>query len=377
MSEDETPTRLDELRHGIDGIDRALVELLDRRAQTVIAIGEHKRDEGGPIYAPDREAKVLARALGQAETLGSHMPAKTVEAVFREIMSGSFALEQPLRIGYLGPAGSYSHQAAVSHFGQSVSYEDLGAIANVFVETRRGHVDYGLVPIENSTAGSIAETLDAFREHGQELVIYAELVMQIRHALLACGDVGEIREIRSKPEAYAQCQKFINGQLRGHTPSFEFRASASTSAAVIAVREAWDRGERHLAAVASPLAGKLHGVPVLFEGIEDDPNNLTRFVVLARQQAKPTGEDKTSLMFTVGDDAGTLVGVLSCFADAGVNLSHIDKRPSQRENWTYTFFIDALAHRDEARFGTAVSAARAHCKELIVLGSYPRATRAR
>ena len=373
MSEDNTDVGLGRLRLQIDTIDRQLVELLERRAETVIAIGEHKRSKGGPIYAPHREAEVLSRAIEYAAQAGGRLPARTIEAVFREIMSGSFALERPLRIGYLGPSGSFSHQAAVANFGQSVSFEDLRAIPDVFVEIRRGHIDYGLVPIENSTAGSVRETLDAFAEHGAELHIYAEFVMQIRQALLGWGPAAGIRRVHSKPEALAQCRKFLSVQL----PDTELVPSASTSAAVIAVREMGARGERGDAAIASPLAGTLHGVPALFEGIEDDPNNLTRFVILAREAAVPSGDDKTSVMFTVGDAPGALVEVLACFGSAGINLTHIDKRPSRRENWSYTFFVDALAHRSDEVFAEAIAAARVHCRELIVLGSYPRARRVR
>ena len=394
MAGDQDP--LTHLRVTIDEIDAQLVELLERRAEAVIAIGEHKRERGGAIYAPARESQVLAAALSRARAAGGRLPARTVEAVFREIMSGSFALELPLRIGYLGPPGSFSHQAAVAHFGRSVAYEDLRSIAGVFDEVRRGRVDYGLVPIENSTGGSVRETLDAFREHGAQLHIYTELVMAIRHALLARCQPNQVRRIRSKPEAFAQCRQFLVTQY----PEAELVPAASTSAAVVEVREAYEaKGasgadgadedtqaghELGEAAIASSLAGQLHGVEALFESIEDDPNNLTRFVVLAplkgRGQASdaPTprsGDDKTSLMFTVRDEPGALVEVLACFARAGVNLSHIDKRPSGRETWAYTFFVDAHGHREDAEVQAAIAAVREHCREVIVLGSYPRAQR--
>lgn len=368
---DERPRPLAELRAEIDTIDRELVALLERRAKVVTEVGEHKRGSGGPIYAPHREAEVLQRAIDEAARVGGTMPPRTVEAVFREIMSGSFALERALRIGYLGPRGSFSHQAAVAQFGSSVAYEELRAIEAVFVEVRRGRVDYGLVPIENSTGGSIRETLDAFAEHGPHLSIYAEVVMRIRHTLHGCCEPSQVRRIHSKPEAFAQCRRFLAEQY----PQAELVPAASTSAAVIHVRAQAEAGELGDAAVASTLAGTLYGVPALFEGIEDRPNNLTRFMVLAREAAQPSGEDKTSLSFTIQDGSGTLVDVLSCFASEGVNLSHIDKRPSGLENWTYSFFVDALAHREDVNFQRALEGARAHCRALTVLGSYPRSRR--
>lgn len=363
--------RLAALRAAIDGIDRELVALLERRAEAVIEIGALKRASGGPIYAPDREAKVLQRALEQASALGGRVPARTLEAVFREIMSGSFALERPLRIGYLGPAGTFSHQAAVAQFGRSVELVDLRAIESVFAEVRAGRIDYGLVPIENSTGGSVRESLDAFAVHGAELHVYAEAVMRIRHALLGACAVAEVRRIHSKAEAFAQCRRFLADQF----PHVELVPAASTSAAAQRVAEAEAAGRRGDVAIASTLAGQLHALPAMFESIEDDPNNLTRFFVLAREAARQTGDDKTSIMFTVGDAAGALVEVLACFGAAGVNLSHIDKRPREAERWTYTFFVDALAHREDPKLDQALREARDHCRELTILGSYPRATR--
>jgi len=367
----EPPLDLSELRATIDDVDRELVALLERRAQTVIDIGRHKRDTGGPIYAPHREAEVLQRALDRAQALGGRLPSRTIEAIFREIMSGSFVLERPLSIGYLGPRGSFSHQAALAQFGRSVSFVELWTIEAVFSTMRRGDIDYGLVPIENSTGGSVCETLDAFALHGGFMCVYAEAVMQIRHALLTLGELSQIERIHSKAEALAQCAGFLARRF----PDAELITTASTSAAVLHVREQAGTGTVADAAIGSELAGELHSVPALLCGVEDRPDNLTRFVVLARAAAEPTGDDKSSIMFTVGDAPGALVEVLACFGAAGVNLSHIDKRPSGRENWTYTFFVDALAHHTDAPLRDALVAARAHCRELTVLGSYPRAGR--
>ncbi|MEZ6235703.1 MAG: prephenate dehydratase [Phycisphaerales bacterium] len=365
--------RLGELRERIDAVDSRLVELLNERASLVVDVGRVKRGSDIPVYAPHREAEVLGRAIAMNH---GPLPDRTIEAIYRELMSGSFALEQPLRIGYLGPAGSYSHQAAMKHFGSSVAFEDLHEIRGVFTEVVRGHVHYGLVPIENSTGGGIAETLDAFREVAGKIVVYAEVQLAVHHALLANCEPSRVRRIHSKPEALGQCRMWLATQY----PKAELIAAPSTSRAVqIAIEE--DQMARKIgaepgsAAIASSLAGQLYGLKVAFPRVEDDPNNVTRFLIISRQKAKPSGDDKTALMFNTADKPGALVEVLSVFDRAGVNLTHIDKRPSGRMNWEYTFFVDAQGHVDAQPLAGAIKEASTHCKDLTVLGSFPRSRR--
>ena len=353
------------LRARIDDLDRKLVELLNERASVVVEVGKVKQRDGGPIYAPHREAEVLSRVLGLSD---GPLPERSIEGVYREIMSGSFAIEQPLRIGFLGPAGSFSHAAATAQFGSSVSFENLREIEGVFTEVARGHVDYGLVPIENSTGGGIAETLDAFRDAAGDVFVYAEVALGIRHNLLALCQPKEVQRVFSKPEVFAQCRKWLSTQY----PRVELVPAASSSQAVLDAKADERPGS---AAIGSALAGRLYGVPTLFPSIEDNPNNITRFFVIARQEAKPSGDDKTSVMLTTSHEPGALVQVLSAFAYGGINLTHIDKRPSRRENWSYTFFLDATGHQSEPAMAKAVEAARRHCQDLFVLGSYPRAKR--
>ncbi|MBL8746195.1 MAG: prephenate dehydratase [Phycisphaerae bacterium] len=360
---------LDAIRQRIDRLDDQIVRLLNERAALIVEVGRVKRETGVPIYAPHREQAVLKRVL---EANAGPLPARTVEAVYREIMSGSFALEQPLRIGYLGPPGSYSHQAAVRQFGNSVSFEDLHTIAGVFTEVMRGHCHYGLAPIENSIGGGIVETLDAFAEHGNEIKVYAEVLIEVHHALLSSCEPREVRKILSKPEVFDQCRNWLATQF----PKAEQVAAPSTSRAVQLVLEEFEKDPAcGLAAIASPLAGQIYGLDVLFEKIEDNPNNVTRFAVISKQAAKPSGDDKTSIMFETADKPGALVSVLRVFEEAGINLTHIDKRPSGRVNWTYTFFIDAQGHQDDPKVTAAITDARTHCQHLTVLGSYPRARR--
>ncbi len=364
---------LAEVRQKIDGLDRKLVQLLNERASLVVKVGEAKRLAGLPIYAPHREAEVLDKALKLSE---GPLPARALEGVYRELMSGSFVLQQPLRIGFLGPPGSYSHMAAVKHFGSSVEFEDLHEIGGVFTEVQRGHVNYGLVPIENSTGGGIVETLDAFIDAQVDISICSEVQISVHHSLLANCPPKAVKRIHSKPEVFSQCRIWLATQY----PQAELVPAASSSRAVKTAAEEFKTAtsigaEPGSAAIGSELAGQIYGLKTLFAKIEDNPNNITRFVVISRQKAERTGDDKTSIMFNTQDKPGALVSVLQVFHEAGINLSHIDKRPSGRTNWTYTFFIDAQGHRDDVKMGEAIREASTHCQQMHVLGSYPRSKR--
>lgn len=364
---------LSDLRKKIDRLDSKLVQILNDRARLVVEVGKYKRGSNTPIYAPHREAEVLKKAL---DANAGPLSDRSIEGIYRELMSGSFALEQPLRIGFLGPPGSHSHAAAVKQFGSSVEFEDLHEIKGVFTEVRRRHVNYGLVPIENSTGGGIVETLDAFREQAQHLSVYAEVQSAIHHALLANCSPSKITRIYSKPEVFQQCRSWLSTQM----PKAELIPAASSSrAAQIAAEEAQTAvrigHEPTAAAIGTELAGDMYGLKTVFPRIEDDPNNITRFLVLSREKAKKSGDDKTSVMFSTDDRPGALVEVLGVFHASKINLSHLDKRPSGRENWSYTFFADLIGHRDDADVKAALSRAAAHCRELTVLGSYPRSKR--
>lgn len=364
---------LDAVRIRIDRLDKKLVDLLNERASLVVEVGKLKRAAGLPIYTPHREAQVLEKAIRANQ---GPLPNRTLEGIYRELMSGSFTLQQPLRIGFLGPPGSYSHVAAVRQFGSSVEFEDLHEIGGVFTEVQRGHVNYGLVPIENSTGGGVVETLDAFRDGHGEVSIIAEVQLEVHHALLANCPPRAVKRIHSKPEVFSQCRIWLATQY----PQAELVPAASSSRAVKTVADETKQAlaigaEPGSAAIGSELAGQIYGVNTLFAKIEDKPNNITRFFVISRQHAHKTGDDKTSIMFNTADKPGALVGVLAVFDKAGINLTHIDKRPSGRNNWQYTFFIDAQGHRDDPPVAAAIKEAATHCRDLTVLGSYPRSKR--
>ena len=353
------------LRERIDTLDRQLVDLLNERARVVVEVGEIKRagGEAVPIYAPDREQVVLKRI--RAANAGP-LPDTCIEAIWRELMSGSFALERALRIGYLGPPGSFSHLAARQKFGASVEYDQLADFPGIFDAVARGHVDYGLIPIENSTHGGVTASLDCFLE--SEVRICAETLVQIRHNLLSRLPLDRIRVVASHPQVLGQCRRWISATL----PHAEREQAASSS---VAARDAGsDHGvARGLAAIGSTLAAQLYDVPVLMENIEDNPNNTTRFFVIGRSSPQPTGNDKTSILFTTEHKAGSLNRVLSVFDKHGLNLSRIAERPSQRTNWEYFFFVDFAGHTDDPQVRDALAAARQHCLQLKVLGSFPRA----
>ncbi|MEM7682069.1 MAG: prephenate dehydratase [Planctomycetota bacterium] len=359
-SQEPNDQALAPLREQIDRLDAKLIDLLNERARVVVDIGKVKRDNAGPIYAPERERRVLERL--RALNPGP-LPDTCIAAIWRELMSGSFALERPLRIGYLGPPGSFSHAASASKFGASVEYDNLDTIPMIFDAVKRGHCDYGLAPIENSTEGSVNATLDGLMHDAPP--VCAEVLIAIHHNLLANCDAPDIRKVYSHPQALAQCRNWLAAQF----PRAEQVAASSTSkAAEIAATEP------HAAAIASTMAGKLHGVQVQFENIEDRSDNTTRFVVLGDQRPPATGRDKTALLFTLDNRSGALAKVLAVFAQSGLNLTHIDKRPSRSANWEYAFFIDVDAHRDDAPLTQAVADIEPHCRMVRVLGSFPAAT---
>lgn len=355
-----TDPALDALRRQIDAIDEQLVQLLNRRAGVAVEVGKLKHKQGAAIYAPDREKLVFDKVR---RLNAGPLPDRCLEAIYREVISGSYALEKPLRIGYLGPAGTFSHAAAVRKFGSGVEYVPLSDIPSVFEEVVRGHCDYGMVPVENSLHGGVVDTLDAFLASSAK--IYAEVKVTIHHNLLAKEPWENIKTVLSKPEVFSQCRNWLASTARDR----DVQPAASTSkAAEIAATTPG------VAAIGSTLAGQLHGLRVLFENIEDDPDNQTRFFVLSREGAKKTGDDKTAIMFTTAHKPGALAEVLDVFKERGINLTDIEKRPSKKVNWEYYFFIDAEGHADEPRMQAAIEDSRQHCLQLTVLGSYPRAT---
>jgi chorismate mutase/prephenate dehydratase len=350
---------LDELRQRIDDLDHQLVQMINERAKIVVEVGELKSKTDKPIYAPAREKEVFARIVGAND---GPLPDRTLKAIWRELMSGSFFLERPLRIGYLGPNGSFSHTAAMLKFGQSVEYKPLTDIASIFDEVSKGHCDLGLAPVENSTGGGVIETLDALTS--SDVKICAEVLLAIHQNLLANCAPEEIKRIYSKPEVFAQCHKWLGSTLKG----VQTIPVASTARAAQMAAE-----EEGAAAIGSITAAELYGLQVIYEDIEDIANNVTRFLVLAKEDSKPTDADKTAILFSTSHKAGALSDVLDVFKRHGVNLTNIESRPSKKREWEYYFFMDFLGHHTQDKVQVVLDEARKHCLQLSLLGSFPRA----
>ena len=276
-------------------------------------------------------------------------------------MSGSLALEGPLKVAYLGPSATFTHLACIRKFGSSAQYVPMTSIKEVFSEVERGRADFGVVPIENTTEGVVNHTLDMFID--SNLQIYGEVLQEVSHHLLSKADsLGGIKKIYSHPHAIAQCRNWLETNLPG-VPTAEVHSTAR--AAEICV------DDPTAAAIASELAGQLYGLNVMKARIEDNINNFTRFLVLSPRPADRTGKDKTSIMLSVKDKVGALYDLLRPFASTGVNLSKIESRPSRRKAWEYIFFIDIEGHVEEERVKKALADLKSRCLFFKILGSYP------
>jgi len=350
---------LEELRNRIDELDLQLVKLLNERARVVVEIGKLKNKTAKPVYSPDREKEVLAKIVEANE---GPLPDKCLAAIWRELMSGSFVLERPLRIAYLGPGGSFSHTAAMLKFGQSVEYESVTDIKSIFEEVSKGHCDLGLTPVENTMGGGVIETLDALID--SNVKVCAEVLMAIHHNLLGNCTLQEIEKIYSKPEVFAQCRNWLSATFK----DAQTIPVASTARAAQLAAE-----EPRAAAIGSSIAAELYGLRIVCENIEDTANNVTRFLIISKEDARPTGEDKTAILFSTAHKAGALADVLDVFKRYGINLTNIESRPSRKRQWEYYFFVDFLGHRTEKHIREGMEESRKHCLQLSILGSFPRA----
>jgi len=352
---------VDEWRRRIDDIDRQLLELVNQRAALSIEIGRAKRGAGLPVYAPEREQEILDELLRLSR---GPLPPAAVRAVWGEILSASRRLQYPFRVAHLGPPATFTHLAAIRHFGTSADYISVRGIPEVFADVERGRADVGVVPIENSTEGVVNHTLDGLTD--SELLIGSEILLEIHHYLLSrARDLGEVKQVFSHPQALAQCREWLDRNLP-HAQAFEVASTA------IAAERALDDGSG--AAVASELASRIYGLPILREQIEDYAQNVTRFLVVGRSAAGPTGRDKTSILLSIRDEVGALYRILEPFATARCNLTKIESRPTRRRPWEYVFFVDFEGHQADPVTQGVLAAARERCLFLKVLGSYPAAT---
>jgi chorismate mutase/prephenate dehydratase len=356
---DDRKTGLASLRTDIDRIDRQLVGLMNERAEVAREIGHLKQTSGQKTYDPSREETVLERvAASNAGPLSSD----SLKAIFRELISGSRAIEQHLRVAHLGPLWTYSHLAALHRFGGSVDFVPVASISAAFEEVCAGHSDYGVVPLENSTDGRIADTLDNLAR--LPVKICAEVPLRIHHTLLASCDRSAIREVYSRPQALSQCRNW----LARHLPAARLVEVTSTSAAA----EMASRTP-NAAAIASRQAGVHHGLDVLAENIEDVANNTTRFAVIGHADASRTGKDKTSLMFEIEHRPGGLADALAIPKRQKLNLTWIESFPLSGEERGYIFFVELEGHRTDLRVRRAMASLEKRCKRVVCLGSYATA----
>ncbi|MHA7817675.1 MAG: prephenate dehydratase [Pseudohaliea sp.] len=364
---------LQAVREEIDGIDREIQALINRRARCAqkvaeIKLGEQlatreRGEEPGEVvfYRPEREAQVLARIV---ERNDGPLPAESVAYIFRELMSACLALEQPLQVAYLGPEGTFTQAAALKHFGHGAVCVSQATIDSVFNQVESGACNYGVVPVENSTEGMVSHTLDSFLD--SPLCIAGEVELRITHHLLAAPgtDPAAITRICAHQQALAQCRNWLDA----HWPHVEREAvSSNGEAARLAA------AQPAVAAVAGDMAAEQYHLERLAEHIEDRRDNTTRFLVIGRQEVPPSGRDKTSIIVSSRNKPGALFALLDPFRRGGVSLTRIDTRPSRTEKWAYVFFIEFEGHLQDENIAAILRELEEQSILLKPLGSYPRA----
>jgi chorismate mutase/prephenate dehydratase len=338
------------IREKIDSLDKQLVELLNQRLALAAEIGKVKRNAGGQIYVAEREDAVLRKVIAQNQ---GPIKNEALQAIYREIMSAAIALEKPLLIAYLGPEASNTHAAALKKFGASVDYHAMATVSDIFTAVEKGETDYAVIPIENSTEGSVREALDSFVE--SDLKIVAQIYLEINHALISNSRLEDIER-----------------WLQRHLPHAQLVDAPSTSRAVQLAKQ-----EPGTAAIAGELAAEHYGVPVVERNIQDKADNTTRFFVIGRKSSGAVGggKDVTSLIVSLGDEAashsGALLKMLMPLAERGINLSKVESRPSKKRPWDYYFFLDVTGHYEDPNMKAAVGELKTFCPVVKWLGSYP------
>lgn len=350
---------INDLRNEIDKIDDEILKKLNERMKFVKKIGELKQTSGTSIYRPERERAILNRL----ESSGSNILNKSaIEAIYLEIFAVSRNLEMPEKVAYLGPEGTYTHQAAESRFGAMSSYLPLATIESVFTKLKHKEAKYGVVPIENNTEGAVGATLDCLgRFEGVKVV--AEIYMDIHHSFAStCENLGDIKRIYSHPQGYNQCLKFLDDHLLS---SAEFIPTKSTAEAA-----KFASTEPNSAAICSKIAAKLYNVPILFETIEDNMANRTRFFILSDFKNERAQRNKTSILARTDHRPGGLADLLGAFRDEGINLTKLESRPIKEREFRTVFYIDFEGHIDDENVVRAIEKVKTFGDEITWLGSY-------
>ncbi|MEE9444775.1 MAG: prephenate dehydratase [Cocleimonas sp.] len=366
------------IRDRIDAIDDEMLALLSKRAQCAEEVGEIKRESGETdlwFYRPEREAQILRRV---SENNKGPLANERITAIFREVISSCLALEQSIRVAFLGPEGSFTQEAANKHFGQAVEPVPVGSIGQVFREVENGKVDYGVVPIENSTEGVISYTLDRFMN--SPLKISGETALRIHQNLMVPPDLAKqdwkkITRVYSHQQSLAQCRQWLDL----HLPHAERVAvSSNTEAAKRALQDATlDNGDTYeggfSAAIAGIKAAEVYDLVVVQQHIEDSDKNTTRFLVIGKQDVPPSGNDQTTLMISTKNRSGALYHLLTPLVENGLDMTRIESRPSQNANWEYFFFMDVNGHQQDNNLAKALKKLEQEAELVRVLGSYPKA----
>lgn len=359
MSSEE---KLQAIRERIDALDEQLQKLINERASLAQEVAQVKlaAGEDAVFYRPEREAQILRRVK---ERNPGPLPAEEMARLFREVMSACLALERPTTVAFLGPEGTFSHEAVLKHFGHSVQPQPLAAFDEVFREVEAGSADYAVVPVENSSEGAVNYTLDLMLN--TPLTICGEVALRIHDHLMGKVEaLSDVRVVYSHAQSLAQCREWLDA----HLPSVERVAvSSNAEAARLAAQESG------AVAVAGKSAAELYGLPLLASNIEDDPNNTTRFLILGRDPVPPSGEDKTALLLSTRNKPGALYQLLEPLAKNGISMTRIESRPSRQEAWEYVFFLDVLGHQSDPALSKALAALEKEAALFKVLGSFPRA----
>ncbi|MBI3773913.1 MAG: prephenate dehydratase [Gammaproteobacteria bacterium] len=356
----DKPKNLDGIRLRIDELDEQIQHLINERGRCAQQVAEIKSGVGHDVdyYRAEREAQVLRQVIARNQ---GPLTDEDIARLFREIMSSCLALEQKMRIAFLGPEGTFSQDAALKHFGHAVVTVPHGAIDEIFRDVESGLSNYGVVPVENSTEGVVNHTLDMFLN--SPLKICGEVELRIHHCLLAREmDISKITKVYGHQQALAQCREWLDEELK-NIP--RIAVSSNAKAASLAFEEAG------AAAIASATAAEIYGLEVLVANIEDEPDNTTRFLIIGRKSPGVSGKDKTSLLLSTTNRPGALARLLVPLAEAGISMTRIESRPSRRGMWDYVFFVDIEGHAIDAKVATALDMLRKEAAMLKVLGSYP------
>ncbi len=350
---------LEKMRSEIDSLDKKLIGLINDRAKIVLNIGKHKEAQESPIYRPVREQKVYEKI---SQINQGPFSTESLLSVFREIMSGSISLEGNLSVAYLGPEATFTHLAAKKKFGNSIRLVPESSIPEIFAKVETGKYTYGIVPIENSNEGMVTHTLDEFLN--ANVIIYSELFLQISHCLLSLEDSRtNIQQIFGHSQSLGQCKHWIMDNL----PKVELVETSSNAKAAILARQ-----ELRSAAIASDIAAELYNLKILAHNIQDYPDNVTRFLVIGKDQNSPSQNDKTSIVCAIKDKPGALYELIEPFYRYKINMTKIESRPTKKQLWEYNFFIDFSGHCTDTSVLDLLEELRSKTLNLRVLGSYPK-----